>query len=236
MSASSCPVMAGDAAVSFTVLEGIVVGTDQRSDSYTSGSGRTLVIDGTGGGSSSVSTEVVVSRDIWIKDRGGQEHHVRISADVPVRAGQEVAFINGRGEVAARPPRPAHSGGGLLAVYVLPTNTSYPVLPLQDLAGMLAAPPASTARKVGTAAAWLISLLLVPVFAIGIVLLVFLTIRAAMAAKRRRARQQVIQDGLQAGYQRLLDELYAGYRTRITAPTPDSRAPLESAGSEPGLQ
>ena len=226
----SGPVMAGDAALTFTALQGTVIGTDQRSDSYTSGSGRTIVVDGSGGGTSSLSTEIVVSRDIWVKDRSGREHHVRITADVPVRTGQDIAVITCRGEVAM-PQGPVHGADGLIAVYVLPTNTAYPVLPLADLAGQLAARPLGAAAKIRAAAAWLVSLLLVPVFAIGIGLLAILIIRAALKGKRRRARQQVIQSGMQAGYQRLLDMLHAEYGARLVAEGKETQPQLQSGGA-----
>ena len=222
--------MAGDAALSFTALQGTVIGTDQRSDSYTSGSGRTIVVYGSGGGTSSLSTEVVISRDIWVRDQGGREHHVRITADVPVRTGQDIAAITCRGEVAM-PQGPVHAAEGLIAVFVLPTNTAYPVLPLADLAGQLATKPLRAAAKVRAAAAWLVSLLLIPVFAIGIGLVAILLIRAALKAKQRRARQQVIKTGIQAEYQRLLDMLHADYRARLAAEGKETQPQLQSGGA-----
>ena len=226
----SGPVMAGDAALTFTALQGTVIDTDQRSDSYTSGSGRTIMVDGSGGGSSSLSTEVLVSRDIWVEDRSGREHHVRITADVPVRSGQDIAVITCRGEVAI-PRGPVHAAGGLIAVYVLPTNTAYPVLPLADLAGQLAARPLGAAAKIRAAAAWLVSIVLIPVFAIGIGLVAILVIRAALRGKRRRARQHVIENGIQAEYQRVLDKLHADYRVRLPAEDKEAHPQLKSGGA-----
>lgn len=77
----------------YVTAVGRVIDTAQRSDSYTTGASRTVVMNGTGGGGGRVKTTVVVNRDIWIRDAGGAEHHVRIRADVPVRVGQEIALV-----------------------------------------------------------------------------------------------------------------------------------------------
>ena len=95
---TTAPLLAGGATLSFSCLESTVIKTDQRSDSYTTGSGRVLVLEGTGGGNSHVPTEVVISRDIWFNDREGQERHVRVNKDIPVREGQDIAFLYASGE------------------------------------------------------------------------------------------------------------------------------------------
>lgn len=136
---TTTPLLAGGATLSFSCLEGTVIKTDQRSDSYTTGSGRVLVLEGTGGGNSQVSTEVVVSRDIWFNDREGQEHHVRVNKDIPVREGQDIAFIYASGE-KKRGKFPASKQSGLMSLYVLSTNTSYTVRSLDSMAVALARP------------------------------------------------------------------------------------------------
>ncbi len=90
----SIPAEACGTTFRFSALSGEVVGTEQRSDSYTTGSSRTVVIDGTGGGGGHVSTSVVVSRDIWLRDAAGDEHHVRVQADLPIRTGQRIAILH----------------------------------------------------------------------------------------------------------------------------------------------
>ncbi len=53
MSGAGGPLLAGGATLTFSALKGVVLHTDQRSDSFTSGGGRTVVVDGSGGGTTS---------------------------------------------------------------------------------------------------------------------------------------------------------------------------------------
>ena len=69
-------------------LTGVVLGANQRSDTYVRGSG------GTGGGSVRVSSQVVVRSDIWIRDAAGEEHRLRFNNDIPVREGNIVHQID----------------------------------------------------------------------------------------------------------------------------------------------
>lgn len=79
-------------------VSGIVVGTDQRSDTRVTGGGRMIVVDGYGGGRTDISSTVTISRDIWLQDESEQEIHLRTNQDIPVRQGQTMSFIYLRGE------------------------------------------------------------------------------------------------------------------------------------------
>lgn len=78
----------------FEVLSGTVLETSQRSDTHVSGSGYTsgYVANGSGmvSGRSSMSSTTTIARDIWLKDDSGQEHHVRLDSDVPIRPGSRI--------------------------------------------------------------------------------------------------------------------------------------------------
>ena len=111
---------AGGATFGFSCLSGEVIDTQQRSDSYTTGSSRTVVVDGYGGGGGHVSTDVVVSRDIWLRDRAGDEHHLPVQADQPIRVGQRIAVISLRAEKAST----NRTYDGIVSVYAPATLSS----------------------------------------------------------------------------------------------------------------
>jgi len=69
----------------FIVHSGVVIGTDQRSDTIVSGGG------GQGGGYVPPTTSRVrIARDIYTRDIKGKERNLRIYKDIPVRAGQVI--------------------------------------------------------------------------------------------------------------------------------------------------
>ena len=170
MNSTTQPLLAGGAKLTFSCLDGVVLDTDQRSDSYTSGSGRSVVIDGSGGGTTSVNTTVVVSRDIWLKDSDGLEHHVRIMEDIPVRVGQEIAFIYCHG-AATLPGKRKHEAGGLMSVYVVSTDKIYTVLSPSSLTKQLVEPPLSMGVAIFHMLLWLFSILLIAIFGVGLLAL-----------------------------------------------------------------
>ena len=216
MSGLSGPLVVGKARLTFSTLEGVVLATDQRSDSITSGGGRTVVVDGSGGGTTSVDTTVIVSRDIWIRDFGGVEHHVRVAEDIPVRSGQDIAFIYCRGEVSTAGNR-LHEAGGLMSVYVLATNKVYTVLSCPSLTSRLLEPPLHPLRLAGAFLLWIISVLLIAVFGIGFLLLAVLFTRAYLRSKRRRKQAEAITGELEAEHQKLLNGLNSARQTRLAA-------------------
>lgn len=72
---------------------GVVLNANQRSDTYVSGSGNSSSVAGYGGGSTSISSVVVVTSDIWIRDASGKELRLRFNRDVPVREGNIVHAV-----------------------------------------------------------------------------------------------------------------------------------------------
>ena len=220
MTNSSGPLLAGGAKLTFSWLEGVVLDTDQRSDSYTSGSGRTVVIDGSGGGTTSVGTTVVVSRDIWLRDDAGMEHHVRVNQDVPVRVGQQIAFVYCHG-AAATPGNRGHEAGGLMSVYVVSTDTIYTILSAPSLTKQLVEPSPHMGVALFHTLLWVFSFLLIVIFGVGLIALAALSTRSFLVRKKRNARSRAILGELKAEHQRLIQAIYSGYKTRmVSADTP----------------
>lgn len=83
----------GSGTYHFLAITGTIVATDQRSDTHISGHTNVSVNDGRGSGSHSISSEVKVVRDVWFKQENGEEHHVRMNRDMPMRPGHKVALI-----------------------------------------------------------------------------------------------------------------------------------------------
>ncbi|MDR3436038.1 hypothetical protein [Telmatospirillum sp.] len=77
----------------FHVLSATVLQTDQRSDTHIRGGGGTVVIDGTGGGMTKIISHVEIVRDIWLRTNDGNDHHIRINKDVPLRAGHRILYF-----------------------------------------------------------------------------------------------------------------------------------------------
>ena len=220
MSNTSQPLLAGGATLTFSWLKGVVLDTDQRSDSYTSGSGRTVVIDGSGGGTTSVGTTVVVSRDIWFKDPDGLEHHVRIMEDIPVRVGQQIAFVYCHA-TGTKPGNRKHEAGGLMSVYVVSTNKIYTVLSPSTLTKQLVEPPERVAVAVFHLLLWVFSVLLIAIFGVGLLALAALFTRSFLVRKKRAARSQAILGELRAEQQRLIRAIYSSHKARlVTADAP----------------
>ena len=224
---TTAPLLAGGATLSFSCLEGTVIKTDQRSDSYTTGSGRVLVLEGTGGGNSQVSTEVVISRDIWLNDREGQEHHVRVNKDIPVREGQDVAFIYASGE-KKRGKFPASKQSGLMSLYVLSTNTSYTVRSLNDLAVALARPYTTASMELGTLLAYGMSLFFCLVYGVGLLPLGYLAVRDFRRKRRWREETADVVKELEAEHQRLLKSFYSEHKKRLAAPQTSPQPQLQA--------
>ena len=193
------------ATFSFRTISGEVIGTDQRSDSYTTGSSRTVVYEGSGGGSGHVETEVVVNRDIWFRDGAGQEHHVRIQSDVPVRAGQHVAMVY----LKAERPASRTAVSDLVTVYVMSTDRYWTIRSLEATARALAEPTMSTGAALGYLLMWLIAIGLCVVFAVGVPLVIALFIMGRRQEKRKKALSAELAKALEASH---LDAIRATYR------------------------
>lgn len=78
----------------FRALSGTVISTNQRSDTYVSGSGNNGSVGGSGGGKMSISSTVVVTSDIWIRGLSGQEYRLRFKEDIPVCEGNIIHAID----------------------------------------------------------------------------------------------------------------------------------------------
>ena len=191
----------------FSALSGEVVGTEQRSDSYTTGSSRTVIIDGTGGGGGHVSTSVVVSRDIWLRDAVGDEHHVRVQADLPIRTGQQIAILY----LQATRPSTKRKVDSLVSVYTPSTDTYWKVLELEEIAKTLSTPTWSMTGFVCLVAFWGVSLFLC-LAGVGIPIVIALTVVWWKRVKKHKQEAAVILDALRADHQAVIRHEYANWR------------------------
>lgn len=95
--ATRLPFSAGGLDGAFTALVGTVIATERNSDSVVRGGGGTTSVNGQVFGTTNITTDLVVSRDIWLRDAEGQENHRNLRLDLPVRVGQRLAFVNYEG-------------------------------------------------------------------------------------------------------------------------------------------
>ena len=206
----SIPTEACGTTFRFSALSGEVIDTEQRSDSYTTGSSRTVVIDGTGGGGGHVSTTVVVSRDIWLRDATGHEHHVRVQADLPVRAGQWLAILY----LQATRPSTKRKVDSLVSVYMPSTDTYWKVLELEEVAKTLSTPTWSMTAFVCLVALWVVSLFLC-LAGVGIPIVIALAVVWWKRAKKHKQEAAGILDALKADHQAVIRHEYNGWRRDV---------------------
>ena len=199
---------AAGATFSFRTVSGEVLGTDQRSDSYTTGNSRTVIHEGSGGGHGHVSTEVVVTRDIWFRDVGGQEHHVRVARDVPVRVGQHVAVAY----LAAERPATGKTFAGIVSIHVLSTDRYWTVRPLLGVATGLVEPEEGVWETVGTMVMWLGALALCFVL-IGILLLIALFVVGKLRERKKKALAAEIAKAMEASHVETLRLGYSAFQS-----------------------
>ena len=190
---------AAGATFRFSWISGEVVGTEQRSDTYTTGSSRTLVYEGTGGGSGHVSTEVVINRDIWFRDAGGQERHVRVEADIPVRVGQHVAIVF----LDAERPGSRTAVSDLVSVYVLSTERYWMIRGLEATADKLIEPDRTVRAELAYLACWIIALALC-FLGVGVLLLITMFVMRAMQKRHQKALAKELATALQASHRQAL--------------------------------
>lgn len=221
---TTLPFSAGDRKGEFRFFPGVVLSTDQRSDSFVSGSGRTFTYEGTGAGSSQVSTKVVVARDIWLRDAQGDEHHVRIEEDVPLRAGQHVALIYFRDTS----PKPKLDRNLLVSIYSLSTNQSYSIGDGQAVTALMD-PKAHSKPNYNIIAAWAVSLVLC-VTGIGLIGVLALLVWHFFDGRRQKVITAQVSADVGKAHQVVLDTLYSE-RAKLAATLDQPGQPRLQAGS-----
>lgn len=77
----------------FSANSGTVLSTESRSDTHVKGRGSVNTYQGTGGGSTHITSNVEITRDIWVVDDQGKEMNWRYHSDIPVREGQRIHRI-----------------------------------------------------------------------------------------------------------------------------------------------
>ncbi len=75
--------------VLFRVIDGTIIDTAARSDTYVSGGGSVS----NGSGNVSVSSSVVVSNDFWVRFEGGERHYTISGNVIALRSGSRVRIV-----------------------------------------------------------------------------------------------------------------------------------------------
>ena len=198
---------AAGATFSFRTVSGEVLGTDQRSDSYTTGSSRTVIYEGSGGGHGHVSTKVVVNRDIWFRDGEGQEHHVRVNADIPVRVGQHVAVAYLEAERAAS----GRSFDRLVSIHVLTTDRYTVVRPFSAIARYIVERAWTQVDKIKVVLAFVLALGLCFIV-VGIPLVIGLFVWLHLRERKLKALAAELAAALEAGHLETLRSTLVAFR------------------------
>lgn len=218
---------AGGATLAFESLTGEVIDTEQRSDTYTSGSSRTIVIDGTGGGSGHVSSTVVVHRDIWMRTANGHERHVRLQADLPIRVGQRIAILS----VRARKPSTRREVDAVTSVYAPSTDTFWTIRKLGDISTLLSLPKWSRMQIYGILLLWAAALGACFI-AIGIPLVVVLAIVWWRRTQAHKKDAKQILAALEAEHRSLINIEHDAWRRdveRLRKPERSASPSIEAA-------
>jgi hypothetical protein len=123
--------------VKLSVLTGDVVDTSQQTATHVTGNVR--VASDPGGhvsGSGEMSSTVVVTRDVFLRDEGGKEHELAFRSfnnGIRLRAGHKVSVFGVESALV-----PAHAGGTRVPymMYNHTTSTQSRVVPVDILGGM----------------------------------------------------------------------------------------------------
>jgi hypothetical protein len=196
----------------FRVVSGTVVGTDQRSDTRVWGSGSTVVIDGTGGGRTTINSQVDVVRDLWLRDDNGQEQHFRFAQDIPFREGQRVHCIYLSGPNLEN----QEAFNAVYSVYNVSVNRFWTV---GDPANLLKMP-----KFVG-GVDWFLGIFGILFFGIGLLWLalciIFRLTGYKSGGEARRIQSAALKE-IKEHHQKLVDELYSAHQLQ----QPDTVAAL----------
>ena len=148
---------------------------------------------------------MVVTKAIWFRDARGNEHHVRVASDVPVRIGQHVAL----GYLTAERPASGKAVDDLASVYVLSTDQYWSTRDFGSVAKVLVEREMTPGGAVGILAMWVAALALCLV-AIGIPLVIALFVMAKVHERRDKALAAEIATAMAASH---LDVIRATWRT-----------------------
>lgn len=220
---TTLPFSAGNRNGEFRFFPGVVLSTDQRSDSFVSGSGRTFTYEGTGGGSSQVSTQVLVARDIWLRDAQGDEHHVRIQEDVPLRAGQHIALVYFRDTS----PKPKLDKNLLVSIFSLSTNQSYSIGGGQAVTALMDPKTHDTVNYI-VVIAWVVSLILC-IGGVGFLGVFALLIWHFFDGRRQKVITAQVSAEVAKAHQVVLDTVYSE-RAKLAATLDQPGQPRLGAG------
>lgn len=80
-------------AVRLEVITGEVLGTEQRSDTHVSGGGSTYTVGNSVQGSTNISSNVIVTRNIRLKTQDGGLHDIQLQGDFPLSTGDRLSIF-----------------------------------------------------------------------------------------------------------------------------------------------
>ena len=197
--AARLPFSAGGLDGAFTALVGTVIATERNSDSRVTGGGYTTSVNGQVFGNTNVTTDVTVTRDMWLHDVDGVEHHRRLQFDLPVRVGQRFAFIAYEGAIRASRLPAAYD----LRISNLSMGRFHEVKPTKVVVNAMSR-GAGEDVPTGIAAAWALSFFLCFVKGIGFLGFALLAWRHAKVGNVRVSENQVIRDIVESKFREML--------------------------------
>jgi len=103
----------GDEFILF-VMSGNLLETSERSDTHVHGSGSTSGVGGHVTGTVSISSDVIVTRNAYLKMDNGRERVFQFKEDIPMRAGNRITVF---GVKSQRMKHPETDGVAIYAVY-----------------------------------------------------------------------------------------------------------------------
>lgn len=190
----------------FSVVSGTVLSTDQRSDTRVWGGGATIVVDGTGGGGTTIDSRVDVVCDLWLRADNGQDHHFRFNQDIPLREGHRVycIFLSGKDLNTQQKFETAYS------VFDASVNKCWH---LGGVANAVKMP------KYVSGGDWFLGVVLTFFFGIGLLLLAWLIslkFSGRPSTEGAKRIQSALLSGIKDHHQKLIDELYTAYQLQKT--------------------
>ncbi len=223
--AARIPLTAGGLDGALVALVGTVIATERHSDTRVRGGGSTTIVNGQGYGNTTITTDVTVTRDIWLRDAEGREQHKSLHLDLPVRVGQRFAFIGYEGAVRRRKGFVSYE----MRICNLSTDKYYEVNPTKLIAAILSRGSGDD-FPLGITVAWAFSVFLCLAKGIGLLGIVPLVMRHRKVRSVRMAENQVVQDIVEAKFRDML-ALVDAEGTRLVPPAGASAGPQPQRGT-----
>ena len=197
--ATRIPFSAGGLDGAFTALVGTVIATERNSDSRVTGRGYTTSVNGQVFGGTNVTTEVTVTRDVWLRDAEGVEHHRRLKLDLPVRVGQRFAFVGYEGAIRLSKQPVSYE----LRILNLSMDRYHEVKPTKVVVNAVSRGAVEDV-PFGIAIAWALSLFLLLWKGIGLLVIAPLALRHRKVRAVRLTENRAIREIVETKFQDML--------------------------------